>query len=221
MLGSALASYAGNVTLTTGHTDVGVVYDNGQFFMNVHVDTTDTDYDPKRVVLSVGAGALTTVPTNETFSFLGNAGDPVWVLPQVQDESLLFLGFGSDGLPEGVFTDDVVHIQLIDVKGPGEFAMFGFDPFGTPFVVMNTRDDIDSADSYPFVAGSDAHFNWAFSEAGKYRITFETTATLLDGTVISTGQATYSFEVVRPRSRAPRHFRTLRPSESHERFHMR
>jgi surface-anchored protein len=196
LLTVGLAAYAGKVTLSTGHTDVAVVYDNGEFLMNVSYDETETSYDAKDVVLRVNGGARTTVPNDPLFSFLGPAGTPVWILPQVQDASLLFLGFGSDDLPTGVFQNDTVHIRLTKVKGPGEFAMFGYDSFGTPFVVMNSRDGFDAADTYPFVAGSDAHLNWAFSKPGHYRVTFETTGTLLDGTVISTGE-TYTFRVVR------------------------
>ena len=140
------------------------------------------------------------VPNDPLYNFLGRAGRPVWILPQVQDPTLLFLGFGSDGLPTGVFQNDNVNIRLRKVEGPGDFAMFGFDSFGTPFVVMNTRDHLTIADTYVFSAGSDAHFNWAFSKPGKYQLTFETTGTLLDGTVISTGHVEYTFHVLRPES---------------------
>jgi surface-anchored protein len=200
LLTAGLAAYADKVTLTTGHTDVAVVYDNGAFFMDVSYDETETSYDAKDVILSVTAGAASTVPSDPLYSFLGPAGSPVWILPQVQDASLLFLGFGSDDLPAGIFQNDTVHIRLTDVKGPGELAMFASDPFGTPIVIANTRDGLNAADTYPFVAGSDAHFNWAFSKPGKYRVTFETTGTLLDGTVISTGETTYTFRVVRASS---------------------
>jgi surface-anchored protein len=200
LFSAGIAAYAGKVTLSTGHTDVAVVYDNGEFLMDVSFDETETSYDVQGVILRVNGGAATTVPSDPLYGFLGAAGMPVWILPQVQDESLLFLGFGSDDLPQGVFQNDTVHIRLTKVKGPGEFAMFGYDSFGTPFVVMNTRDGLDAADTYPFVAGSDAHFNWAFSAPGKYRVTFETAGTLLDGTVISTGEATYTFRIVRPGS---------------------
>lgn len=187
-------------TLSTGHTDLGIVYDGGQFSMNVHVDATDTTYDPEHTILQVNANARTTVPNDPLFKFLGHPGHPVWILPQVQDETLLFLGFGSDGLPTGAFQNDIVSIRLKKVEGPGEFALFGFDSFGTPFVLMNTRDHLTVADRYDFVAGSDAHFSWAFSQPGKYELTFETTGTLLDGTVISTGRVTYTFHVLRPDS---------------------
>jgi surface-anchored protein len=197
LLAAGFAAYAGKVTLSTGHTDVAVVYDNGEFIMNVSYDETETSYDAKDVILLVNNGAATTVPNDPLYSFLGPVGSPVWILPQVQDAGLLFLGFGSDDLPTGVFQNDTVHIRLTKVKGPGEFAMFANDPFGTPIVIANSRDGLDAADTYAFVAGSDAHFNWAFSKAGEYHVSFETTGTLLDGTVISTGEVTYKFHVVR------------------------
>jgi surface-anchored protein len=200
LLTSALTANADKVTLSTGHTDVAVVYSDGEFIMNVSYDETETSYDATDVILRINGGARTTVPNDSLYSFLGVPGAPVWILPQVQDAGLLFLGFGSDDLPTGVFQDDTVHIQLTNVKGPGEFAMFANDPFGAPIVIANTRDGLDAEDIYAFVAGSDAHFNWAFSKPGKYRVTFETTGTLLDGTVISTGETTYTFRVVRASS---------------------
>ncbi|MDB6035552.1 MAG: hypothetical protein JWM16_5890 [Verrucomicrobiales bacterium] len=194
---TGIATAGGKVTLTTGHTDMGVVYDNGEFTMDIHYDVTDTAYPAKQVILFVSKIAMTTVPSDPVYNFLGPAGAPVWILPQVQDPTLLFLGFGSDELPAGVFQNDTVRIQLKDVKGPGEFAMFASDPFGIPIPIMNTRDGISADDVYPFVAGSDAHFNFAFSKPGKYRVTLETTGTLPDGTVISTGDVTYTFRVAR------------------------
>ena len=202
VLSSGPVTYTFNVqrkvTLATGHTDLGIVYANGEFSMNVHADTTDTDYDPNFTILQVNGHARTTVPNDPAFSFLGRPGYPVWILPEVQDETLLFLGFGSDGLPTGVFSNDVVHVRLKRVIGPGNFTLFGYDSFGVPQVVMNTRDRLTVADTYDFAAGSDAHFNWAFSRPGTYYLTFETTGTLLDGTVISTGRVTYTIRVLRP-----------------------
>src|SRR5947208_1996989 len=133
LLSAGLAVHARDVTLSTGHTDLGIVYENGKFSMNVHVDATDTTYDPKHTILLVNGNARDTVPNNPLLKFLGRPGQSVWILPQVQDESLLFLGFGSDGLPTGVFQNDTVSIRLKKVEGPGDFALFGYDSFGTPF----------------------------------------------------------------------------------------
>src|SRR6266550_9538686 len=91
LLSASLAAYAGKTTLSVGHTDVAVVYDNGEFLMDVSYDVTGTSYDAKDVILRVNGGAATTVPNDPLYAFLGNPGDPVWIIPQVQDASLLFL----------------------------------------------------------------------------------------------------------------------------------
>ncbi len=54
----------------------------------------------------MGLAARTTLPADPAFAFLGAVGSPVYILPQVQNPSLVFLGFGTEELPSGLFTAD-------------------------------------------------------------------------------------------------------------------
>jgi surface-anchored protein len=197
LLLTGVTAFADKARLTTGHLDIAVGYEDGAFTLSLHDDTTDTGYDAKQAIVVVAASAKTTVVDDPAFGFLGDPDEPVWILPEVQNPDLAFLGFGADDLASGVFSNDIVRVTLLKVTGPGEMALYNLDAFGAPRLVMNTRDGIYRNDRIDMVAGGDAHQNFAFSKAGVYHVTFQATGTLLDGTVIQTKKTTYLIEVLR------------------------
>jgi surface-anchored protein len=195
-LAAALAAPA-QTLLTTEHVDVGINYAGGLWDLHVHDETNDLEYEPGDAILFVGMSASNGVPANPLFSFLGNPGDPVWILPQSNDPSLLFLGIGAEELVSGIFVGDLVTLSLTGVSGPGHFALYQTDMFGSPNVLMNSRDGITAADSYTLGAGSHGHFNWAFSEMGTYTLSFEASGTLMTGNqFVSSRPVDYTFQVV-------------------------
>jgi surface-anchored protein len=198
LLTTGLASQA-QTTLWEGHTDVGVVYEDGGWNLHIgqHEAIPPMEYAPNEAILGVDTvGPHSTVPANPQFSFLGTAGSSVWVLPQVQDPALLFLGFGTEELVSGVFVNGEVTLSLQGVKAPGQFSVFENDMFGNPNVIMNSGDGITGADSLALPAGGHQHVNWAFSTPGTYEVDFEASGTLLDGNVFtSSGPITYTFEI--------------------------
>jgi surface-anchored protein len=184
--------------LTTGHTDLAIDYSPDADAWDVHVgsDSLEESYDADDVILQVKGEAKTKVPTDSKFSFLGAAGSPIWILPQAQDENLLYLGYGGDGIPPGVFVNDQVKVTLTGVSGPGNFFSYRVDGFGNPQVLFNTADGITASDVATVTSGGDAHLNWAFTKAGDYSITVEVSGTLVAGnSAVSSGPVTYSFIV--------------------------
>jgi surface-anchored protein len=83
------------------------------------------------------------------------------------------------------------------VAGPGELAIYNVDSFGSPQLSMNSRDGINRNDRIDMVAGGHQHKNFAFSRPGIYRVTFQASATLLDGTPVQSRKTTYTIEVRR------------------------
>jgi surface-anchored protein len=197
LLLTGATAFAAKPRLTTGHLDIAVGYEDGDFTLTLHDDTTDTGYAANQAIVIVAASAQTTVPDDPLFGFLGAPNVLVWILPEVQNPNLAFLGFGADDLPTGVFSNDTVRVRLVKVTGPGKLALYNLDAFGAPRLVMNTRDGIYSNDRIDMIAGGDAHQNFAFSRPGVYHVTFQATGTLLDGTVIHTKNTTYTIEVRR------------------------
>jgi surface-anchored protein len=136
------------------------------------------EYEPDSIWLQVGFEALMPVPTNPAFSFLGEAGAPIWVLPAVENHDLLFLGLGTQEMASGIFSNDTVRLTLKSVTGPGHFALYHLDPLGNPIVSLNSRDGIDSADARSLTAGGHVHVHWAFTAPGQYRIGLQASGVL-------------------------------------------
>jgi surface-anchored protein len=186
--------------LSTGHTDLALDYLDTDDTWNFHVgsDSTGLEYRANEVILQVNSEAKTNVPSGSSFSFLGTAGAPIWILPQVQDEELLYLGYGGDGIPEGVFTNNQVKVTLKSVIGPGDFFSYKVDGFGNPAVYFNTRDGITSSDSVTVQSGGDAHLNWAFTAAGTYKVVLQASGTLTNGNPTASPLVTFTFSVIPP-----------------------
>lgn len=194
--GTGVAQAAQPVTISTGHVDVLDVELHGDHF-HIHVhheaDGEETLYDPSDVVLQALPESETAVPDDERFSFLGEPGAPVWVLPQTQNPDLLFAGLSAEDVAPGATEGDIVRFELIDLQGPGDFSVFDVDANGAPVIRF------DSGDGEPDVteisAGSHVHTNWAFEAPGDYVATIEVSTILVDGTEISSGPLEVSFTV--------------------------
>ena len=184
------------VVLSQGHLDaVDVHYEDGELHLHVHDETVDpgVERDPADVVLRVLPGAETTVPADPAYGFLGNPGAPVWVLPETENPELLWPGLSTEELEPGVFAGDSVTLTLRRVRGPGALSVFTTDALGTPTVLANSGDG--TPDCLPLTVGGHTHVNWGFTEAGRYRATFQATATLADGTRVASDPAVYTFQV--------------------------
>lgn len=185
--------------LYTGHTDIGIDYDQdvNEWDLHVHDEAHDAEYSPPtNAVLVVKAEAHSLVPSGGQWSFLGAAGSDTWILPKAQDTNLLFLGFGAEEIADGTFTNDEFTVALTGFSGPGNVAIYDLDSFGDPIVWMNTADGITGADSRVLPSGAHSHINWAFSAPGDYIVTFEASAvSTLNGPTTS-GPVNYQFHVV-------------------------
>jgi surface-anchored protein len=200
--GTALAATALPVSATTattvdldqGHTDVGVAYEDGAFNLHVHDGVNEVEYAPSEVRLVAKSAARTSVPDDPAFAFLGDPGDPVWILPEVQDPDLLWLGLGSEEIEPGVFAGDTVNLDVVRVYGPADLSVFTTDPAGTPNVLADSGDGLP--DRLALVAGSHAHVTWAFEAAGTYAVVVRASGTLSStGEMVTSGLATYRFKV--------------------------
>jgi len=185
--------------LKEGHTDVGIVYETDGWNLHIgrHEDQPPAEYAPGEAILQVGAEALSAVPGNPSYSFLGTAGAPVYILPQHEQASLLFLGLGTEEQAAGVFADDRVTLSLAGVAGPGQFSMYEVGALGNPTLFMSSADGISESDRVDLIAGGHRHVNWAFSAPGTYELGLRASGTLVEGDVYKLSDvATYRFEVI-------------------------
>lgn len=186
--------------LRSGHMDLGVAYEAGELSVHLHSHEPEpdgTEYGPGEAIVEVGLAAQTTVPANPLFSFLGTPGETIYLLPATENPALPFLGLAAEEIAAGIFEGNTLSLSLTDYAGPGEFALFTVDAFGTPTVLMNTRDGLDGSDRATLLAGSHGHANWAFSAPGDYDLTFTASGTLAGGGgPVTSDPATFRFTVV-------------------------
>jgi surface-anchored protein len=196
--------------LTTEHVDVGVEFEEGELGLHLHDETNDNEYEPDGATMFVAPEAELVQPPGAEWEFLGaGAGQPIWVLPQSNDPALLFLGAGAEEVEPGTFaeyfetdprvnaTGRWIQYTLLDIRGPGEFALFTVDAFGSPVVWMASSDGISVGDSFWIQEGGHAHANWSFTATGIYEIDLKASAFLDDGnlTPIESGAETFTFGV--------------------------
>jgi len=194
---AAPAAAQAEVVLSVGHVDVIEVHlEDGELALAVRDDTVDPSVsrDPADVMFQALAGAAVEVPDIPAYTaFLGPAGTTVWILPQIQDPGLLWPGWNTLALSQGVFAGDEVSLRLLDVAGAGRVTLFTVDAVGEPTVLFRSDDGLPDAVGVP--VRSHSHANWTFGAAGSYTLTFQVDATLTGGTPVSSGPVPYRFVV--------------------------
>jgi len=196
VFGETQAQPASPVVIAQGHNPVEVVYDAGAW--SFFVDGTESGrgrLEPDRTVYHLTEGTRLQIPGNPNFSFLGSPGDPVWIAPHIENPSLLFLGISGQQIAAGIFAGDRLGLRLKEVRGPGDFAMYGIGSGGEVEVYQSSRDGIGADEIAPFGIGGHDHQNWAFNAPGHYALTFQATGTLVGGTAVSSPDVTYRFAV--------------------------
>ncbi|XVV07597.1 choice-of-anchor M domain-containing protein [Actinosynnema sp. CA-248983] len=147
--------------------------------------------EPADVEFRVPAAARAELPAQPALSFLGDAGEQVFLLPQTQRTDLLWTGWNTEELrPADV--SGAVTWTLTAVDGPGAFGLFTTGSFGAPEVIFNSADGLPDTLSVPL--GTHAHANWAFAEPGRYRLTFAVAAQAPGGGAL-TDTETFTFVV--------------------------
>lgn len=190
------AQAAQTVVISQGHVDVvSAVYQSNQLRLYVHDEsvTPAVDRVPSDVLLEALPQAKTAVPNDSRYSFLGNPGDPVWVLPQTQNYSLLWPGLSAESIAPGVFQGETLNFTLLNVYGPGQYSVYDTDSFGNPHILYSTGYDLPQ--NYVFPVGGHHHSNWTFGAAGYYVLTYQVTGTLVGGKTVSSGPVNFYFKV--------------------------
>jgi surface-anchored protein len=193
-LGGLTASPAlAATTLSSGHVDVlDAEWDGADLHLHVHDEETGTEYEPADVTLSVPAAAKV---ANPGYGFLGS-GSQVWLLPDTEAEAdaagVLFPGISTEHLTTGILANNNVTYRLVSATRNGaateDFSIYAGS--GSRWFDSNTA--TTSFKSRSFAVATHNHANWAFEEAGTYRLTFRVQGTV--GGV--TESATETFTVV-------------------------
>jgi surface-anchored protein len=182
--------------LKRDHADIGLAYEEDELHLHVHDHENEVEYHPDEALLFVGMEAIVNrdgPAADPAYDFLGvNVGESLFVLPEVENIDLLFLGIGGEEIPAGTFQNGSAQLRLVAVNGPGHFSIWKSGSTA-PQVAMATSNGVTSEDNLSILEGGHSHYNYGFSKKGNYEVTFLASATRADGTDVSTGYVTYYF----------------------------
>lgn len=212
----ALMPFTRAVTiLDQGHVDLDFNYSGGSWDVGVHHDSVG-HLVPSDVVFYLrdeawNTGSRINRPAGTQWDFIGvDAGDPFWLVPQVQETEIVWPGFASEETAAGTFASYsnpdsrvtsspsrwiTVHLKEIEYIGDGDgyFSLWSTGAFGSSTLWMSTVDGITETDEFLFLEGGHVHLNWGFSDLGIYNITLEATAFLNDGEMTPTSSGDWTF----------------------------
>lgn len=184
--GQAIAT--GQAVLSKGHVDIGPRFVDGEWTLMVH-DNSNGTADPvwrhlDETVFQVSDKAVLTVPEDPAYSFIGTPGTSVYVVPQVQNPDVAWVGWNTQD-PEVMDTIDAgVTLTLTGVDGPGElFVYLQAGNFGDADVLWDSTKD-ERQELWVDV-NTHTHANWVFTKPGVYLVQAEVTADLVDGRTVT------------------------------------
>jgi putative ABC transporter-associated repeat protein len=194
---AAVPDSKNRTVLNDVHTDaVDVQYADGRLALKTRVGSAPYQfYEASEVIFQVRDVGRLTVPDAPEYAFLGPADSPVWIAPQTETESLLYAGWDTESVPTGVLAGDTVDLRLRGVSGPGRVELFQNDGTGRPVRVFSSTDSAYTSRREGVGPGHHVHANWAFGAPGRYRLTFEVTATTTTGAALSSGPVDYTWYV--------------------------
>ncbi len=214
----SLPSFAREFELLYGHHEIQTDYDPIDGWSLVVSYNLNDDFNDRSQIRRLPADETTLIapPLGKAilpggFSFLGDPGETVWVLPQSFDSANHFLGMRVIADP-GIFQTRVgdnysnvgrgtISFALKSATGSGpdrggHFGQWESLPLGGNEVYLATRDGIDESDEIPTLpAGAHSHFNWAFSAPGNYFLEFEVSGRLRGSGEETSHAQTFHFQV--------------------------
>ena len=203
---SLLASPA--FVYTSGHGDLVVEFEDGGFEVLIESDDAvingsvalDAKFPVDDVLLVTGARFTRPEVDLGFFAALGVPnGGSVFSLPQAQSDAAFWgapwLGIELE-TDLGTFVGDQVQLRLVDVTAPSPDGVFSLwrDGF-PPTFFMSTFDGIGPGDVLTLLVGHE-HYNWGFTHAGLWGITFDVTGTPVGGSTLTSDPFTVMVQVV-------------------------
>ena len=175
--------------ISVGHVDLGPRLIDGQWRAGLRHDAESGAVwrDPNQTVLRVNDAAIMTAPDSDDYPFLADvAGKPVYVVPQTQNPSVVWLGWNTQDPAVTATIDRGLTMRVGPVSGPGRAWLFlQSGTFGKPLLLA----DSGAAPGDVWIdSGTHVHANWAFSAPGTYTatVTFLGTTTAGEAVAAST-----------------------------------
>ena len=172
--------------ISVGHVDLGPRLIDGQWRAGLRHDAESGAVwrDPNQTVLRVNDAAIMTAPDSADYPFLADvAGKPVYVVPQTQNPSVVWLGWNTQDPAVTGTIDRGLTMRVGPVSGPGRAWLFlQSGTFGKPLLLA----DSGAAPGDVWIdSGTHVHANWAFSAPGTYTATVTFLGTTTAGEAVS------------------------------------
>ncbi|MEU7588162.1 choice-of-anchor M domain-containing protein [Micromonospora sp. NPDC049230] len=177
----------GRAELATGHVDLGPRYVDDRWTLLIHDGTQARQVwrNPDEALLRVSDAALQTVPDDPAYAFLGvDAGKRVYVVPQTQNQNVVWLGWNTQDPRVMQTIDRGVTLTLLRVRGPGNLTTYlQSGNFAAPQPLWRSADST----AQPFWAevNTHTHANWVFTAPGVYLVAVQASADLINGETVS------------------------------------
>lgn len=192
----AYVNYEGDYVIAGVHTEMLNAFLNGnQFTLGTLADTAPGQqgrFNPAHTVFHLPdvEDAHTTVVAG--YDYIAPEGTDIFYIPSTRTRGLLYPGLGAEGIRPGALKDNTINLELVRSSVPegGRAEVFTESGRDNPRV-FSTNDQLAP---HTITAGGHEHLSWAFTRAGIYQLTFRATATLTDGTPVSS-EATYTIAV--------------------------
>lgn len=192
----AYVNYEGDYVIAGVHTEMlNAFLDGNQFTLATLADTAPGQqgrFNPARTVFHLPdvEDAHTNVVAG--YDYIAPEGTPIFYIPSTRTRGLLYPGLGAEGIRPGALKDNTINLELVRSSVPegGRAEVFTESGRDNPRV-FSTNDQLAP---HTITAGGHEHLSWAFTRAGIYQLTFRATATLADGTPVSS-EATYTIAV--------------------------
>ncbi|MCI7551308.1 MAG: TIGR03773 family transporter-associated surface protein [Actinomycetaceae bacterium] len=185
--------------LDAGHVDLAAELVDGELDLRVKDDTgavskTTTRHLPHEVAFGVRDHAReinTDKRIAQGFGFFGDAGSPVYVLPEAEKRGLIWPGYSTEFLTGSVDPESLaLNVAVLD--GPGDVKLYQTH-LGRPTVLFDSAESDESAIQVPgFVH---VHTGWAFTEPGRYEVIVYYTARNPQGEVLPSVERSVTFLV--------------------------
>lgn len=192
----AYVNYEGDYVIAGVHTEMlNAFLDGNQFTLGTLADTAPGQqgrFNPARTVFHLPDVEDAHTKVVAGYDYIAPEGTDIFYIPSTRTRGLLYPGLGAEGIRPGALKGDTINLELVRSSVPegGRAEVFTESGRDNPRV-FSTNDQLAP---HTITAGGHEHLSWAFTRAGIYQLTFRATATLTDGTPVSS-EATYTIAV--------------------------
>lgn len=192
----AYVNYEGDYVIAGVHTEMlNAFLDGNQFTLGTLADTGPGQqgrFNPARTVFHLPDVEDAHTKVVAGYDYIAPEGTDIFYIPSTRTRGLLYPGLGAEGIRPGALKDNTINLELVRSSVPegGRAEVFTESGRDNPRV-FSTNDKLAP---HTITSGGHEHLSWAFTRAGIYQLTFRATATLADGTPVSS-EATYTIAV--------------------------